>query len=464
METGSFGGRANSIALCTVGLLLVLVAVPVAWVAQIQLAVQDGASRLDAGGLASAAAAVAPAFVAPVFAAPVCGVCPQLDDPILCRGAVSAAIASAAASSSTTFPSAAPPVPSAAACPSQDPNELCRAAVAGAVASVLAEAEAAARATAASAVAASAAAAAAAEKAAVTVAAAVAAAPSACPTLPLCPVVPTPAVAAPFAGALRAAAGGANEPTAGGAATRTSDSTTPWGRRVAFRSWDGTEPFSPLLCRNAQSGVLPRSANIFDRCTADPAYGNVDAPGWPSLLPKLLGVSCAYSSGSPTERRYAWNEPSPSASVFIAFVQAQPIDESAATRRTRQALTRWTLTRLRAQFGDALELTVVELFDVALDEERDFGAGVVNSAVSHLNFEGQDWAMYQLAINSVMHRIAQFKWVIVMNDQMVGPFAPLPAVLAAESADMYVTSSLPGCCIRGFRPWRRRRRPRALPS
>ena len=72
--------------------------------------------------------------------------------------------------------------------------------------------------------------------------------------------------------------------------------------------------------------------------------------------------------------------------------------------------------------------------------------------------------MYQLAINSVMHRIAQFKWVIVMNDQMVGPFAPLPAVLAAESADMYVTSSLPGCCIRGFRPWRRRRRPRALPS
>ena len=65
------------------------------------------------------------------------------------------------------------------------------------------------------------------------------------------------------------------------------------------------------------------------------------------------------------------NTPSPSASVFIAFVQAQPLDEPAATRRTRQALTCWTLTRLRAQFGDALELTVVELFDVALDEERD---------------------------------------------------------------------------------------------
>jgi len=344
-------------------------------------------------------------FAGSLHVAPECGVCPSLDDPELCRGAVAAAAAATAAStaansSMSAWPSASPPLQCATTtcslCPSPNSAEYCSAAVL----------------------------------------AAASAATAACPAAPLC----APALASvPNGTAALAKNDGADLVS------------TQWQRRVAFRSWDGVDPTSPLLCRNAQASILPRSPTIFDRCPGDPNYGGVGTPGWTTLLPKLLGVACLYSPGSPSERRYFWALPSPAASVFIAFVQAQPVGETLAARKVRKALTRFTLSRLREQFGDTLELMVVELFDVELDEERDFGLGVVNMASSHLNFEGQDWAMYQLGINSVAHRLAQFRWVIVMNDQMVGPFASLPGELAAaESADMYITSSLPGCCIRGF--------------
>jgi hypothetical protein len=339
-------------------------------------------------------------FAAAPRLAPECGICPSLDDAELCRGAIAAAVANAVAST----PLAPCASPTRGPCPSPSGAENCSAAVFAA------------------------------EMAAAT--AATAACPISCPAAPVLP-------AASSAPGIDSAAS-----THFGGASLVS---LPWQRRVTFRSWDGVNSDSPLLCRNAQASIVPRSPTIFDRCPGDPNYGGVGTPGWSTLLSKLLEVSCAYSPNSPIERRYFWNTPSPSASVFIVFVQAQPVGETLAARKVRKALTRFTLNRLRDQFGSTLELMVVELFDVELDEERDFGLGVVNMASSHLNFEGQDWAMYQLGINSISHRLAQFRWVIVMNDQMVGPFASLPGELAAaESADMYITSSLPGCCIRGF--------------
>lgn len=343
-------------------------------------------------------------FAAAPRLAPECGICPSLDDAELCRGSVAAAVANAVAST----PLAPCALPASVLCPSPSGAENCSAAV------FAAETAAASAAT--------------------------AACPIACPAAPVFTPVATSAPA-PGNGSAAASIHLGGVPFA----------LSPWQRRVAFRSWDGVDPDSPLLCRNAQASIVPRSPTIFDRCPGDPIYGGVDAPGWTTLLPKLLSLSCAYSPVLASERRYFWNTPSPSASVFIVFVQAQPVGETLAARKVRKALTRFTLNRLRDQFGSTLELMVVELFDVELDEERDFGLGVVNMASSHLNFEGQDWGMYQLGINSVAHRFAQFRWVVVMNDQMVGPFASLPGELAAaESSDMYVASFWPHCCVRGF--------------
>ena len=61
--------------------------------------------------------------------------------------------------------------------------------------------------------------------------------------------------------------------------------------------------------------------------------------------------------------------------------------------------------------------------------------------------------MYQEGLQAAWHRLAQFEWVIVMNDVMVGPLAPLEQYLsraAARGAGVFLTSNWGGCCMRGF--------------
>ena len=82
-----------------------------------------------------------------------------------------------------------------------------------------------------------------------------------------------------------------------------------------------------------------------------------------------------------------------------------------------------------------------------------FGRGTVNSVVSGVRSQGQDWAMYQEGLQAAWHRLDAFEWVVVMNDVMVGPLAPLERYLAlaqAQGAGVYVASNWGGCCMRGF--------------
>jgi hypothetical protein len=226
--------------------------------------------------------------------------------------------------------------------------------------------------------------------------------------------------------------------------TQTSD----WARSIFSRPWDGFEEKNTSSCKNIHKKILPSALDISSSCH-DPKF-SVDSSSWQPLMNQLLSTPCIYF-GTSSQRRYIWNLPSQDSDVFLVFAQAQPPNELPHIKSARKFLSKWTLTKLREQFGNKIEITVVNMFDDFLDEERDFGRGVVNTAISHLNIEGVDFGMYQEGLQSAMHRIHQFKWVIVMNDQMVGPFANLSHILSlSASSDLYVASSWGGCCIRGF--------------
>jgi hypothetical protein len=125
--------------------------------------------------------------------------------------------------------------------------------------------------------------------------------------------------------------------------------------------------------------------------------------------------------------------------------------ESPSEAAARKALQKFTLGRLREQFGAALELTVVQLDGGALNVHSDFGPGVVNTVIAGMMAEGQDWAMYQEGLMEAWDRLSQFDWVLLLNDQMVGPIVHLPTTLQlAEGAGMWAASTMPPCCVRGF--------------
>ena len=239
-----------------------------------------------------------------------------------------------------------------------------------------------------------------------------------------------------------------------------------WRREVERAPWEGVARDSPSLCANAQKGLVPAAKWKFGKCNEVPGYSNTDGE-WPALPAKLLSVNCSYAPSEST-RRYTLNVPSRNASVYIVYATSAPIVdthipeepsllpppyESYGERYARAATVKHTLGTLRQQFGDALELTVVQLDDTPLDEERDFGLGVVNTLLTATWKEGQDWGMYQDGLHAVWGRLRTFKWVLVMNDRMLGPVVHLPDTLAqatASGAGLWASSTMPGCCIRGF--------------
>jgi len=224
-----------------------------------------------------------------------------------------------------------------------------------------------------------------------------------------------------------------------------------WARRVRYRHFDGHSEDYVGHCDIAQVGIRPvPSPDQFSSCPA-PEFATVESSGWSSLTDRLLAVPCTFR-GSLVQKRHYFNIPSENASVYIVYAQAGPQGETPAARSTRQGLTRWTLQRLRSQFGDSVEITVVDLFEDVIDENASFGRGVVNTVIASTQAEGQDWGMYQEGLHAAWHRLGAFEWVIVMNDLMVGPVGSFPSILrnAAAGADMYITSSWPGCCVRGF--------------
>lgn len=239
-----------------------------------------------------------------------------------------------------------------------------------------------------------------------------------------------------------------------------------WLAEVGRNAWDGVDPSSPSLCVNAQRGLVPAPDAPYGKCNNDPAYAGLESPGWAGLTDRLLAVDCIFSPSPTTERRVLTLPPR-NASVYVVFVLAPPLVggpqavlvpppyETLAARAVRRALTSATLRELRRQFGpDALEVTVVQLDDAGLDEVKDLGGpGAVNTLVYGTWREGQDWGMYQDGIHAAWRRLAGFEWVLVLNDQMVGPVAHLPDTLALASrahAALWITSSMRGCCVRGF--------------
>jgi hypothetical protein len=240
--------------------------------------------------------------------------------------------------------------------------------------------------------------------------------------------------------------------------TLTSNSETEdptWRQIVQFRSWDGIDLKSSKLCINAQTMWPPHPpfGACGDQVNSDDFWRNVASDA--------LKIDCVFS-GSRSQKRTIFKLPSQNATVYVVFATSAPIFntgtgafnqkpyEKDSVRDARLSLIRWSLGRLRAQFGDLLELTVVQLDDSIINEE-DFGIGNVNTLISGTMSEGQDWGMYQEGLHVVWHRIESFDWVIVLNDQMVGPVANFPKVLELSAGSgMWTTSTWATCCIRGF--------------
>ena len=262
--------------------------------------------------------------------------------------------------------------------------------------------------------------------------------------------------------AAAAAAAEAAAPLRSGGAASTADEAA-WAARVRFREWDGIARSDPRLCANAQRAFLPRPLEedlpLGERgCPASPGYETGPTPSWRTLAGKMMAVDCLYA-GSPSASRLFPQLPSPAATIYVVFAMASRDDEPPAAAAVRLALAAHTLRRLRAQLGARVEITLVELFRDFAEPRRAgeleavFGRGTLNSVISGVRSQGQDWAMYQEGLQAAWHRLAQFEWVVVMNDVMVGPLAPLESYLAlagARGARVYLASNWGGCCMRGF--------------
>ena len=62
--------------------------------------------------------------------------------------------------------------------------------------------------------------------------------------------------------------------------------------------------------------------------------------------------------------------------------------------------------------------------------------------------------MYQLGLMYIYNRWSQFEWMIIMNDQMVGPFYDNYKQYLDETVNLgsnnWLTSVWGGCCVRSF--------------
>ena len=212
----------------------------------------------------------------------------------------------------------------------------------------------------------------------------------------------------------------------------------------------------------ADRDVLPTADHPYGFCFGDSRFHNMTSPGWSTFVDKSMSRECRFTGSSTANTTTIL--PSPArATVYAVFAYARVpfaynfgshnAPEAHAQREMRRKLRRWTLSRLRKQFGASLELTVVQVDSSHFNVASDFGVGSVNRVISGTLSEWQDWAMYQEGLHAAWHRLARFEWVLLFNDQMVGPLASLPVLLsqlARAGAAIWGVSELPGCCIRGY--------------
>ena len=240
-----------------------------------------------------------------------------------------------------------------------------------------------------------------------------------------------------------------------------------WLRNVTWRHWNGPADLAAEMrsCENVLKDLWPKPDKKYSNCNTffggDPSFDS-----FRPFVTRMYATPCSYR-GSPTATTELITLPSRNARVYLVYATSAPVInthqgtmrqkpyESYGARKMRLALRAWSLRKLREQFGDAIEITVVQFDDeVAEDSAAAFGGpGVINTLIRGTLSEGQDWAMFQEGLQAAWHRLDSFEWVLIVNDQLAGPIAFLPDVLdlASESgAGLYVASSWKNCCIRGF--------------
>ena len=238
-----------------------------------------------------------------------------------------------------------------------------------------------------------------------------------------------------------------------------------WLRNVTFRHWHGPADVAKEMgtCENVLRDFWPKPDSKYSNC--DTFFGgNPSVDSFRPFVTRMYATPCTYR-GSHTATTELLAVPSRSARVYVVYATSAPVInthqgtvrekpyESVGARKMRIALRAWSLRTLREQFGDAIEITVVQFDDEVDDEDSYGGPGVVNTLIRGTLSEGQDWAMFQEGLQAAWHRLDAFEWVLIVNDQLTGPVAFLPDVLdlASESgAGLYVASSWKNCCIRGF--------------
>jgi hypothetical protein len=216
-----------------------------------------------------------------------------------------------------------------------------------------------------------------------------------------------------------------------------------WEDLVGFRQWHGTERDDPDACSVKMKSFMPKQDGPFQFCYGDTNGFNILEGPWAQLLDKELNTYCVYHSQH-TQKQKLLTLPSPEASVYFVFVTStilsfRPVDdipggalennEWPALKASRWFHLNWTLSRLREQFGERIEITLVAMDGEEPQEGLHISPGVVNTVVWNVMDDGQDWKLYQVGLQEAWHRLHRFSWVFVGNDQMVGPNSHFPSVI-----------------------------------
>jgi hypothetical protein len=138
------------------------------------------------------------------------------------------------------------------------------------------------------------------------------------------------------------------------------------------------------------------------------------------------------------------------AKYYVSFVQAHVAGENQEHYERRMLMSSFTLTRLREEYGDLVEITLVEMYDTV---NASYFQDSVNTIIDNTHFKGEDFSMHQIAVIYAQQRWKRFEWIILINDQQV---------LVADNFDRYLQETLQsggnywansvwgGCCLRGF--------------
>ena len=149
--------------------------------------------------------------------------------------------------------------------------------------------------------------------------------------------------------------------------------------------WHNMSSTDPKLCVNAQ-----RKTRAYpEDCKNNPQFNSIGAPGWNTYADLMMKEDCIYHGGltSPTAHYKIINPANSTASFYLVFVQAHISNETPEHFHRRNLLSSWTLSRFRKQFGDKIEITLIEMFDRV--PRNYFNESYINTIIEYANLEGK---------------------------------------------------------------------------